>query len=300
MKPFLRRLLVFLLPVAMFFLAAELTLYSLPNTYRLKSKLLHETDTATETIVLGNSHAYFGLAPRLMPATVNLANVSQTLSVDKLVLEEALRHKKRLKRVILSVDHSNLFDPPLSEGKEYWRTTYYNRYMSLPVGPRRTRVRFETAHVASAKNKLLSYLENPVLACDSAGWGTAYVPAPEDSLLLTPEARRDAARRHAMTSLRNARKNVSDLLAIVRLCQSRGLQLWLVQPPVMPGYLENIPEQQRRLLRRLMLRCGTGRNVRVVDMQQDGRFVRGDFHDADHLNHDGARKFTKILQTVVS
>ena len=51
-----------------------------------------------ETIVLGNSHTYYGIRPELLPyAAVNLANVSQTLDIDLLLLEY---YAPRLKREV--------------------------------------------------------------------------------------------------------------------------------------------------------------------------------------------------------
>jgi hypothetical protein len=39
--------------------------------------------------------------------------------------------------------------------------------------------------------------------------------------------------------------------------------------------------------------------VRYTEFLEDGRFERADFYNDDHLNEDGAAKFTKILDAEV-
>lgn len=299
MKRFIRDIVIFISPVVILIMVVEVVLYCMPNTYRLKSELLQQTDSTTQTIALGNSHAYYGYCASQAAGACNLANVSQTLRIDRLLLERAIHHKKALKHVLLFVDHSNLYDAPLSRGREHWRATYYKRYMNLPMESMPARDWLEVTNVASAKNKLLNLFKGNASTCDSVGWGMAYVPSPADSSLLTLSACREAAERHSLTSLSDAKINVRDVMLMAAYCEAHHLQMWVVQPPVMPGYYEHITQAQHALLGELMKRLSNVPNVRVIDMQRDSDFSREDFHDADHLNNMGARKFTKKLQAIM-
>jgi hypothetical protein len=53
--------------------------------------------------------------------------------------------------------------------------------------------------------------------------------------------------------------------------------------------------EHQQVIRELARRYG----VRYTDFLEDGRFERADFYNDDHLNEDGAAKFTKILDAEV-
>ena len=111
MSRFLRLLVLFLLPLLLLALAAEVYVWHLPNSYRIKRAAMTRMADSVEVIILGNSHAFFGLRPDLMSKpTLNLANVSQTLDYDLLLLADYQPRCPRLRRVYLVVDHSNFFD----------------------------------------------------------------------------------------------------------------------------------------------------------------------------------------------
>ena len=78
MKSFLLRLSLFLLPIAILAVAGEAYVRSLPNSYRLKGEWMRQNADSVEVLILGNSHAYYGIRPQDMQGVAfNLSNVSQ-------------------------------------------------------------------------------------------------------------------------------------------------------------------------------------------------------------------------------
>ena len=82
MKRLLRKLLWFFVPVATFLIVAETYLRSIPTTYSEKARGLASSDP--EILILGNSHAAYGVNPVLLPRDAyNAANVYQSIYFDK-------------------------------------------------------------------------------------------------------------------------------------------------------------------------------------------------------------------------
>ena len=79
---------ILLAPFLIFFTWAEFRLSSMPNSYSQKLSLLEKTATNIEVLVLGSSHALYGINPSLFRyAGINMAQHAQNALVTKLVLD---------------------------------------------------------------------------------------------------------------------------------------------------------------------------------------------------------------------
>lgn len=281
---FLRRLFIFLLPIALVGISLEGLLRSFPNSYRTKAEAISEHADSVESIILGNSHAYYAVRPDLLSdAAVNLANVSQTLAIDREILETYAPRCSRLKTIYLVCDHSNLFDPPLDCGEEAFRITYYHIYMGL-CRPSWTRyLDWELWHTTAAIAKLKTLMDPSALDEPCLGEQGESLPL-----------RR--AGKHTCRDWSLAEANAAELRNIAAYCQAHHLRLIVLSTPVTASYLQFIPSRQKAYLQELMNHIGQAYGTSFWDYSADARFCDDDFLDADHLSPSGATHFMLLLK----
>lgn len=91
MRGFLLKLILFILPVIIFCVFAEVKLRSIDNDYKYKNEWLGKNASKVKLLTLGSSHTYFGINPEefSVPA-FNLAHVSQDLTFDYFLFEKYL------------------------------------------------------------------------------------------------------------------------------------------------------------------------------------------------------------------
>lgn len=110
MKIFLKRLLLFLIPIIGIVLCVEIYLRSCGSTYDLKLKGIQTDGDKIEVLALGNSHATYAINPTQFDLyTYNLAAPAQSIYFDKRVTLAHLDQMKNLKYVLISVDFHSLY-----------------------------------------------------------------------------------------------------------------------------------------------------------------------------------------------
>ena len=286
---------LFLLPLLLLATATELYVRSLPNSYRIKRQMMERMEDSVETIILGNSHAYSGIRPELLPdCAVNLANVSQTLDVDLLLLEHYAPRCPRLRHVLLTLDNSNLFDLPMQQTDEWFRCGYYRRYMHL--GPYyRPRYWLELFHFQSARGKMEKWLQQRHPDCTPLGWDTDNSLDQRNQEEWNTTQVERVLNRHTCSVWEQAFENQRILLRIADYCRDHRLQLTLIAPPVYRAYSYGIPRRQRDFINQARQLCTETASARVLDFVCDSTYLDDDFFDPDHLTHEGAAKFTLQL-----
>lgn len=291
MKKFVTKSVLFLLPFFLLLAATEAFVRHQPNTYRYKDQWLRTHGSAVQTLLLGNSHAYYDLVPSLVGDSVfNLSNVSQRVEHDFFLLQRYADYCPHLRRVIMVVDNSNLFDCAMEED-EPGRLTYYQLYMGYDKHAPFSRYGFELSSMISFKGKMTKWLKGERIDCDSLGWGKNYTldRRPEDALDIVHVSP------HQVKNWDDAVRNAREVIALARWCQQHDLQLVLLATPVCADYSRLLNPDQRCFLQQLYDECQHHYGARVLDYSTDSRFHDTDFFDPDHLSAPGARKFSVIL-----
>ena len=291
MKRFLLRSLCFLFPALLALVAVEVYVRSLPNTYKYKEAWMRKNGERVHTLLLGNSHAYFGLVPTVLGDSVfSLANVSQRLEHDRFLLKRYAGTCPHLKTVILVADNSNLFDVPMEED-EPGRATYYQLYMGYAKHSVLSRYGFELSSMSNFWGKVLRHWKRDMADCDSMGWGCGYVASKRNPADFQPERIREHHFHDWSSTLANRR----DVDSIASWCQNRRVRLVLLMTPVSSGYTKKAEPWQLGYVRSVADSCRQAYGAQVADYSCDPRFSDDDFFDPDHLSDDGARKFSRIL-----
>ncbi len=112
-------------PLVLCLLLFEIGLSRVDNSYTFKKRLLHDQAHSIQVLVLGSSHAYYGINPDYFSLKgFNLANVSQPLRYDYALLERYAPKCPDLKVVIMAISDFSL-GFRLADSGEYWRDSFY-------------------------------------------------------------------------------------------------------------------------------------------------------------------------------
>lgn len=301
MKRFLSISLAFLLPVCCLLALGEWLVRSYPTSYGLKAHLASTQHAQAHTLVFGNSRAYYGIFTDSLDHALNLANVSQTLEYDCFYLLHYFADAGELRNVVVQMDYSNVFDPPLERSSwDDYRCTYYRLYAGCDKHSVLSRYGMELFNPERFKMKLPHALNwvftgESQLDCDSTGFG------------ITTTRRFDASRMGHATANGLARYNAIDLDMMPynaqflhqmgQFCQSHHVRFILVAMPIWHELYEQKGHDEEPLLAQLVQDCRERYGAEFRDYTADDRMRDEDFIDAVHLSPKGAAHFTQLLQS---
>lgn len=291
MRKFLLKTCLFLLPVLVLLVSVEAYMRSLPNAYRYKDEWMWKNGDRVSTLLLGNSHGFFGLVPSAMGDSVfNMCFVSQRAREDRYLLQRYASACSHLRTVMLVVDNSNLFDVPLDE-EEPFRVTYYQLYMGDRSHCWFSRYGFEIASMEASIEKWKKFRELGGMGCDSLGWGTDY----RHDLCNKDALKEENVKPHVFNNWEATLSNAHNVRSIAKWCQQRNIKLVLLQMPVSKAYYKKMSPVQRDFISSLADSCRVEYGALPVDFSCCEQLTEDDFFDADHLNDVGARRFSKLL-----
>ncbi|NCT18772.1 MAG: hypothetical protein AUK33_03915 [Flavobacteriaceae bacterium CG2_30_34_30] len=302
MKKFYVKIGLFLVPVLLVWLALEVFYRTVETNYTYKNKALVENYSDIEVLILSNSQAFYGINPnRFTQNAFSLANISQTLYFDQLLLEKHIDSLPNLKTIILTVSYFTLSLKD-NTGEDIWRKYFYNQQMDIEVphisffDPRK----YSLSLSRKLKNSVETFHEfrnfGTLISCDVKGFGK----------YLKPRAKTDTevigamiAKKHEDYSMDFA-LNQNRLLQIIERCKAKNIKVLLVNTPVSKAYYKNlIPEKVEKIIATCNALAWNNANVNYVNFWNDTRFFDADMRDADHLTAEGAEKLSKILNEVL-
>ena len=96
-------------------------------------------------------------------------------------------------------------------------------------------------------------------------------------------------------------ENYKILEAIVELCQEKEVKVILVTMPAYESYVQHLDQNQLdKTMAAATYMESKYRNCTYFNFLTDNRFKRSDFLDADHLNCQGAEKFSKLIDSLLT
>ena len=283
---------------------AELRLRRMPTLYHLKRDGLSAAAPGMQILVLGASQANQGLDPGVWPVPgYNAACVGQDAYYDEALFEAWLPRLPRLRHLVLAISMVSL-DSTLMETAETWRSFAYSQSFGLAN-------------------------ESPALAGDLRNWSALALSEPWPALQLAAHGFVDAnavtltaqgfqampgipedeldLRLNELTAGKRWRYHEGNFKAadlgpntaryqkMLALAAASKVQVSLVIFPVDASYAAAVPAPAVARRLRLLKALAKEGPARVFDYFKDPRFNSKDFADVDHLNQDGARKFSQIL-----
>lgn len=305
MKRYLMAFFISWIPIFVLVGIAEMLIRELPTPYSEKYELIKDSDYST--LILGSSHTYSGLNPEYFSThTINAANSSQDFKYDLHILKTSLAFRKNIRYVILPVSMFSLTSE-LNEGKESWRRFNYSHFMGFHQNEGVGIFDLREYSVFLANPNRLGLLKKSFLALagtkterdwSSNGWGSAYHSTPTmDNLISTGKS---AAARHQRNATLN-QVSINSLGNIAKLCQLNGIRLILVTPPAYISYRQNIEASRlAEIISEVEKLQSTYANISYSNYFDDPRFTASDFFDADHLNHQGAEKLSRLINNEIN
>lgn len=302
MKKLVIKILLFLLPVLLVWLALEVFYRTVDTNFTEKNKQIRTEYADAEVLVLGNSHTLFGVNPDYFQRkTYNIANVSQTLYFDELIFNTYVNELPELKAVILNVSYFSLTEDVNPFG-DAWRKYFYKHQMKLDVdivSPWDIRnYSLATARRFKKSATLVhEYVSNgTVVSVYPNGYGV------QDKRDIVPDKAAIAtiiAKKHE-DGLIDFKTNIKRLIAIVEACKQRNIQVVLVEMPVYEKYDALLNEQKKNKIERTLKDLeNTYTNTSYIKLSRDPRFTDSDLRDADHLTNEGAKKASILLNNAI-
>ncbi len=296
MKNFLKIFIYFFIPIVIASACLEVYMRHIPNSYRYKDEWMKKNGNYVESLILGSSHAYYGINPEYLSGKAfNLANVSQDLERDYFVFNKYKDNVKNLKTVILVLSDANMLST-MEKGVESWRIAYYGIYMGYP----QKRLALEITNARMTDKLQASLKGDDMLGCTPLGFGTAYKD--ENKQPITETSINEALERNTILNkvgnidTTYLRQNIKALDEIILLCKQKNAKLIILTAPVVREYGKRMNRSQSALFYKIIHKKIKGNsNIEFRDYIKDPRFSSADFFDCDHLTNLGAKKFSEII-----
>jgi len=295
MNIFIKRSVLFAIPIIIAAVLMELLLRSIPNTYDIKNSLLEENASNIEIVLCGTSHTFGGIDPTQFDKfTVNIANDSQSLYYDIMILEKYLDQLTSLKMVVFEINFFSLYYN-LDKGIESWRNIFY--YQTFDIKPQTASLNFldkiRLFNLTSSEITLLfkNYKLNQKY---KANYGFA-----KNEIL--PKQINESTAKHKYDQFSNKFVNSApeDLLGrlrktLVRL-SDKNIKIVFVQIPVSKQlcYFLQDPNTINKFdrLDQYIIEF----QIKNLTYLCDQRFNDSLFVDTDHLSYEGAKLLTSFL-----
>ena len=311
MKKFLKKAIFFIIPILLIAIFLEIYLRKVKNIYEQKAQQLVENSSKINVLILGNSHSTYGVDPSQFNLfAFNAAQVSQSIYFDKRITLKYLDQLKKLKYVFISVDFHSLYFSSQNIRNDWSYYGYKIRYKN------RQSAFIENCYLKGYTPKLavVSFInfisqkkiDNKFNALDleegvdlkkhleKGYFSYKYIPNRNTNFTDFESEKRALKFKNIVQNSKENKEILNDLEDFIIKLQIKNIIPILFTSPCNAAYVQfldaNIQKQNQKDINFLTNKYKIEYwNYLQLPLQQS------DFHDCDHLNAVGARKFSKIL-----
>ncbi len=303
MKHFALRTIIFILPLFSFLAFLEFKLqFNSDSYYAIKSNCLKNKLSQCKLIVLGSSIENSGIKPEIIDEdAINLALIGGTSfdTFEKLVSEN-LPSLVQLRHVIIPISTFSFF---ATENRDElaFRKVLLHKYFGINKDQFKNPLnRFLLPHIG-LKKAIKQFIIPSKVVMTSSGFEINNEFDPKE---LTQEKGKLTVLRHVgddkkSLDMNQYTKNLNTLKNIIKVLQINGIKTHLISTPTHKFYYTNINPEILQLISQTARSVAQEYKIDYFNYLDDPRFVDSDFFNCDHLNHQGAIKFSKILKTEV-
>lgn len=296
MKKFIKNIILFIIPLLIILPIVEIYLRSIPNAYKLKNLFMENHAGEIETLVFGSSHTYHAINPILFKSKCfNIAYSSQDLKRDVFLFDRFIENMSSLKQIVIAISYHTL--PEMMEDFSSSETLlkYYGIYMDYPP----TRFSLELT-IPQWKNKFLMHVKGEnTCKCNYLGFGTDYTIENRKKDLNLHNAN-ITAKYHTNKNPSHVKENMAILYHFANICKEKNIKLIILTTPVTDLYSSCLDPTQLNLMHKSINEILDAYPETIyLNFMNDKRFNHNDFYDVDHLNTNGAQKFTTILTAII-
>ena len=300
MKRFYIKIVWFLLPVLLVGVGLEVFYQTTATNYTYKTRQISTAYNDSELLIFGNSHALYGLDPSYFSMrTFNIANISQSLYFDELLLHKHQPNLPHLKAVVFTISYFSLSQED-NTSEDTWRKYFYHQQMDLEV-PIISDFDLRKYSMALARrfNKSVALIqeytkEGTIVSCYPNGFGKQ----DENDIVEDKEAITPIIVKKHEDGLMDFSTNEARLKRMIELCEAANIKVFLVEMPVYKGYYDALrKEKVAKIMSTLASLESNYSNVTYLKLSQNPLFNERDLRDADHLTNEGAKKCSMLLNT---
>lgn len=304
MKKFLICVGLFSLSLILLTGGIEYMLRRVPNSFVYKRQLMEQKGDRIKTCILGNSVVDYGINPAFLgDSTYNLALSGQWFRFNQCMLEQYIDKMPNLKNVIWGIASYALWVDDVDEVDVVYHQIYMDMGQGSHLLPTSELIRLRGYALRKWSKYYVAH--GVTMHCDSLGFDHSYLPERRGKYWredIPGLVRHQCSWKDKDKNGDLYRANIRRMHEMARLCQERGIHLYLVVPPVHPAYYRLADKAQLTLIHEAMADVAARwSNVDCLDYLGDSRFDDDDFYDGNHLNSTvGANKFSKILKADLS
>lgn len=301
MNKFIKNTFIFSTPLVICIILFEVLLRGIPNDYSYKRNYLDFHSKELNVLFLGSSHTYFGVNPKFIQSNCfNASHVGQSLDIDLEIFNRYVKKSDKLKYLFVPVDYFSLYNQ-IGVGVEKWRVKNYNLYYGINKSSR-IEDYFEILNGKFKNNifRIVKYYKyhKTDIACNNLGWGFKYSSKNNWDLISTGTV---AARRHTKKNELFFKENIAILNKIVSIAKGKNIKVIFFTSPAYKTYVSQLNKcQLQTTISEVKMIASSNSNVSYFNFLNDKSFISEDFHDADHLNEIGAKKFSIKLDSIIS
>jgi hypothetical protein len=253
-------------------------------------KNLMSNNTA-EVLILGNSHAFFGINPEVLSKrAINVANKSRKLETDYFILKKNIKNLSGLKFLILPISSYTLFTEHISKEE---KRLYYNFHGLKEYN----QGLFNNLLIVHEPFKEL--VEDAIFKTteiSKSGWranGNEYI---YDKKIIKERVGNIEER---LSRKNTIEKNTNYLLKIIKLCDDNTIKLILLLPPYHPDFYKYTNDAYdikiKEIVSKINLKSAIMIDSRIFKITQNAFY-----ENVDHLNKNGAILFSKKIDSILN
>lgn len=150
------------------------------------------------------------------------------------------------------------------------------------------------------KNKFLIHVKGEnTCKCNYLGFGTDYTIENRKKDLNLHNAN-ITAKYHTNKNPSHVKENMAILYHFANICKEKNIKLIILTTPVTDLYSSCLDPTQLNLMHKSINEILDAYPETIyLNFMNDKRFNHNDFYDVDHLNTNGAQKFTTILTAII-
>jgi len=303
MKKFIVRTFVFVFPII--FLLASLEFFLRNNNssyYALKRLALDNEAASTEVLVLGSSSENSGINPEIFHLKgINLAFIGgTTVDLFHFLLKKNIRRFPSLKMVIIPISTFTFFATEEREEMKF-RKILLNRYFDLYEEKFANPISRIMVYNLGLKTALKTiFIKKRININDS---GFEKIEGTNTEHLTNEYGKKTVARHIGKTDeyldFKIYERNLKILNKMIKILKQKSIEPILITTPTHRSYYKNLDVKIINIINNTVENITKHHKIKYYNYLKDDRFVDSDFYNCDHLNYNGAKKFSKILDDEV-
>lgn len=303
MQKFIKLLLLFSLPILVFYTANELYCRT-ATTFAIKKMQFENNLNSVEVLFLGSSHTQNALNPEFISKkTCNLAFGGQPISIDYYLLDKYIDRMPKLKTVFFEVSPHRFYnDLDITAWNGYIYSNLYDiDYKVKPISFSNYSLVFSnykffnSIFIDYCNPKSYKYRINEYgfIVND---FNDRFHKLKYDSIRISQSYKM----LHEFGDDKNFRINKLFLKKLIVRCKSKDVEVVFLATPLYKTYLDKIPADAKNEVAGLVNKYINEFGISKIDFSEDAKFNIHDFKNDNHLNPDGAKKMTMKTDSLIN